>query len=90
MDSNKDIDREYLEQAGLIESLVATKGWEFVKKYIADRIQQFSNRAIIDGFKSMDEYQFYRGEVSGLRTLLVEIENNLTNLKTYREQHNIE
>lgn len=77
---------DMLMRASVLEELTTTKGWEFIKTYIAGRIQEFSNRAIVDGFKDMEEYMFYRGEVSGLRTLLIEIENNLLNLNKYREE----
>ncbi len=73
-------------KASVLEELTTTKGWEFIKTYITGRIQEFTTKAIVSGFKDMEEYQFYRGEVSGLRTLLIEIENNLLNLNKYREE----
>jgi len=75
-----------LEEAGAYEVMANTKGWELTKNFITEKIQQFTNRAIIDGFKTMDEYMFYRGEVAGLRSLLVEVDNSLQNLKNYREK----
>jgi hypothetical protein len=89
MEISKEMD-EMLKVADGFESMSLTKGWESVKFFISDRIQQFTNRAIIDGFKTQEEYQFYRGEVSGLRSLLVEVENSLMNLKNYREKQRTE
>ena len=82
-----DSKEEVLFKAGILEELTTTKGWKFITTYIQDRIQQFTNKALIDGFKNMEEYMFYRGEVSGLRSLLVEVENSLQNLKNYRDEH---
>jgi predicted ester cyclase len=43
-----------LEEAGAYEVMANTKGWELTKNFITEKIQQFTNRAIIDGFKTMD------------------------------------
>jgi hypothetical protein len=75
-----------LMEGDILEQLTTTKGWEWIKGFITNKVQEFSNRAIVNGFKTMEDYQFYRGEVAGLRSLLVEIENSLTNLKNYREK----
>lgn len=85
MELTKEMEHALME-GDILEQLTTTKGWEWIKSFITNRVQEFTNRAIIDGFKNQEEYMFYRGEVSGLRSLLVEIENSLANLKNYREK----
>jgi hypothetical protein len=75
-----------LMEADILEELSTTKGWTWITAFISNKIQQFTNRAILDGFKNQEDYQFYRGEVAGLRSLLVEVENSLLNLKNYRDK----
>jgi len=89
MELSKEQEQSLME-GDILEQLSTTKGWEWITNYISDKIQQFTNRAIINGFKNQEDYQFYRGEVSGLRSLLVEVENSLLNLKNYRDKQRSE
>jgi len=77
---------EKLERAVAFEELIRVKGWEFVKAYIENQIRAFANKAILEGFKSMDEYQFERGLVTGLRRLIGEIEGDLNTLENERQK----
>lgn len=41
--------------------------------YIADKIKSFTNDAILNGFKDMEEFKERRGVVKGLRDMVGEI-----------------
>lgn len=77
---------EMLERAGALEMMVNSKGWEHVKFWIENHIQDFANTAITKGFKSMDEFNYARGYVSGLRELLVDVSTHLEQLEDYRRR----
>jgi hypothetical protein len=88
MADNK-LELEMLEKAGAFEELIRTKGWEYIKNYIEEQIKDFANISIINGYKSIEDFNFARGQIVALRQILVEIESQLRNLNNYREQHNI-
>ena len=75
-----------LERAGAFEVLVNQKGWEYLKAYIENQIRSFANKAILEGFKDMEDYQFERGMVTGLQRLIGEVDSNLNTLKNEREK----
>jgi hypothetical protein len=64
-------------RAAAFEELVRTKGWDYILTYIQNRLTLFTNTALGEGFKSMEQYQEHRGEVNGLRNLLGEVEETL-------------
>lgn len=61
---------EQLARGGAFEQMMTTDGWKYIKAYIENKIRTFSNKAIIEGFKTMEEYKEEKGEVNGLRELL--------------------
>lgn len=77
---------EFFEKAGAYEQLVHTNGWGYVKAFIEQRLKAFTNKALLEGFSSMEEYQMKRGEVNGLRELLADIEWTLKQLEQYRKE----
>lgn len=76
-----------LERGTAFEELVRAKGWEFVKNYVASKIQSFANKAITEGFKNQEDYQYERGQVQGLRTLLGHIESAIRTLEDKRKEN---
>lgn len=77
--------RESLERAGALEQMTTTKGWEYVKAFIQNKIQTFANESIIKGYETLEEFNFHRGEVNGLRELIGEIDHSLQELHEYRK-----
>jgi len=80
---------EFFEKAGAYEQLVLSNGFKQLKAYIQQKIAAFTNKAIIEGFPTMEEYQAARGEVNGLRNLLAEVEWTLKQLEQYRKEQNV-
>lgn len=69
--------KEALGRGEAFNIMVRTPGWELIKIYIENNIRNFSNKAIRVGFKDMSEYEFERGKVEGLTSLLGHIEGDL-------------
>lgn len=82
---NNELKTQALEKAGAYEVMTGSKGWEKVMNHIQEQITNFTNRAIVDGFKTIEDYQYSRGYVNGLRELLVEVQASLDELKRFRE-----
>jgi len=81
-----DYKEEMLIKAGAFEEMTYTAGWKHIKEYISNKIADFTNRAIGEGFKDMNEYNAYRGEVVGLQNLLAEVTITLEHLKKFRDE----
>lgn len=76
---------EILEKAAAFEELIRTKGWGYIKAYAQDALNGFSARAVKTGFTSMEDYQFERGRVAGIFSILSEVENAI---QTIRDEAN--
>jgi hypothetical protein len=83
--NNEDLKKESLEKAGAYEVMSASKGWEKVLSHIQEQITNFTNRSLLDGFKTIEDYQYARGYVNGLRELLVEVQSSLDELNRFRD-----
>ena len=81
-----DYKNDMLLKAGAFEEMANTAGWKHIQDYIGGKIADFTNRAIGKGFKDMNEYNAYRGEVVGLQNLLAEVTITLEHLKNYRNE----
>lgn len=81
-----EIPNEILEEAGSYEQLVRIKGFVWMKSYVEGKLKAFANKALLEGFKSMEEYREEKGKVNGLRDLLGHIENSLQVLEAYRKE----
>lgn len=66
--------QDLLNQAATLEELTRHPGWNLVTGYIQNQIKAYTNKALIERFKTMDEYQYQTGVVNGLRGLLGHIE----------------
>lgn len=77
---------EKLEHAGMIEQMVLTKGWEFVRIFIETKIKEFSSDSINKGYKDMSEYNFFRGQVYGLLQIVGLIDDHINELYEYRKK----
>lgn len=77
---------EMLKKAGAYELMCTTEGWKHIEEYISSKIADFTNVAIMEGFKDMNEYGLRRGEVVGLQNLLIEVTNTLKNLNNFRNE----
>lgn len=82
----KQAETEMLERAGAFESFVGSKGWELLKAWVENHIQDFANQSITKGYESMDQFNYARGYVNGLRELLVEVNSHLEQLEAYRRR----
>ena len=80
-----DYQEEMLLKAGRFESMVGLEGWKEIERYVASKVADFTNRAINEGFKNLEEYNAYRGEIVGLQNLLAEVSVTLSHLKKYRD-----
>jgi len=81
-----DFKEEMLTKAGAFEEMANTAGWKHIQDYIAGKVADFTNRAIGQGFKDMNEYAAYRGEVVGLQNLLAEVTITLEHLNNFRNE----
>ena len=79
-----------IEKAGAYEVMTGSKGWESVTAHIQEQIANFVNRSLLDGFKTIEDYQYARGYVNGLRELLVEVQSSLDELNRFRESKRAE
>ena len=61
--------------------MIQQNGWKYVQAIIDATIKNFTNKALINGFKDMEEYAFERGIVEGQRKILGEIEAALKVVK---------
>lgn len=78
---------EFFEKAGAYEELVRIKGFSYLKAKMAERVQAFTNDALMgEGFKSMDEYRERRGEIKGMQQLLGDVQYTLDTLFKHREE----
>ena len=77
---------EMLTKAGAFEEMTRTNGWKWIEEYIGNKVADFTNRAIGQGFKDMNEYNAYRGEIVGLQNLLAEVTVTLQHLKKFNEE----
>jgi len=83
----KQAQEEMLERAGALEILTKSNGWKHVQAWIENHIQEFATTSITKGFKGMDEFNYARGYVNGLRELLVDVQSHLDNLEQYRRDN---
>jgi len=77
----EDAKAELVDRGIALEMLLGSPGWKFLTTYISNNIKAFSNRAIKQGFDSMEVYQFERGKIYGLSNLLAEIESSIQQAK---------
>jgi len=77
---------EVMEKAVAFEELVRTKGWGYIKAYAQDALNGFNVKAVKVGFKDMEEYQFERGRVAGIFSILNEVELALQTLQDERNK----
>lgn len=78
---------EMLWNSTAIEEMVITNGWKYVEKYIQEKLKDFTTISVNDGFKSIEDFNFARGQIVALKGIITEIESQLTNLKMYREKN---
>ncbi len=83
----KQAQSEMLERAGALEVLTNSNGWKHVQSWVENHIQEFATVSITKGFKNMDEFNYARGYVNGLRELLVEVQSHLDSLEQYRRDN---
>jgi hypothetical protein len=63
------------------DEMMRSNGWKYVKAIIDATIKTFTNKALLQGFKSMEDYAFERGVVEGQRKILTEIESAMKVLR---------
>jgi hypothetical protein len=68
---------ESLAQGQAFEELIRTTGWEYIKKYYQTKIQQFATSLLIEGNKSIVEFENARRELIGIRNLMGMVESAL-------------
>jgi hypothetical protein len=78
---------EMLERGSAFEELVRIRGWEYITAYIQNQIRLFTNKALIEGFKNQEEYQYSRGFVAGLRALMGEVDSTLQQTRNEVEKN---
>lgn len=59
-----------LEQGYAFEEMVRTKGWSFIKQYITEQIQEFTNDALNGNSALLEKALVKRSEIVGLQKLL--------------------
>ena len=63
------------------EETVRTKGWEYIKAYYLNKVQQFANSLLMEDKKEVVEFEAERRELIGLRKLIGFIENDIKVLR---------
>jgi hypothetical protein len=74
-----------LEAGYAFDDMTRQKGWDYVKAIIDGTIKNFTNKALIKGFSTMEEFNFERGIVEGQRRILSEIDSTLKVLRKHQE-----
>lgn len=77
---------EMIKEGTAYEVMVNTKGWQTLKDYVDEQLKQFQEHSLATGFKSMDEYQFSRGQAFGLYNLINEVDSKLQHLNRWRDK----
>jgi hypothetical protein len=73
---------EELARGAEFDAMTRSTGWSFVKAYVENKIKLFATTALLgEGFKTLEQYQFERGKVAGLRELLGSVEGAIQALK---------
>lgn len=74
---------ERMERGQAFEEMIRSKGWEIVQAYILNSTRDFANKVILSGFSSIEELNFERGKIVGMKQILTEIE---ASLKAFRNE----
>lgn len=75
-----------LERAGAFEEMVRTKGWEYLKAYYLNQVQQLANDLLLSPEEPIEKLEGRRQRLVGLRQLMAEVDSSLDTLKRYREE----
>lgn len=91
MDSNlteeqKQYLQETLARGVAFEAFIRSEAYAYLKAYYENAIKAFSNRAIRQGFKDMEELNFERGKVVGMSDLFGGINSALQTLEEERKK----
>lgn len=76
--------QETLDRAVKFESLTSTPGWELILSYVENQYRTFTNKAVLNGYKDISEFEKDRGIVLGLRGLIGSIQSDLEVLRNER------
>jgi hypothetical protein len=79
-------EQEAMIRATDIDQIVRSEGWKWIKIYIENAIRDFANKTITVGFSTIEEMNFERGKVVGLRQLLVQVEADIKRLQDDRKK----
>lgn len=78
--------QETIQRGSEMEVLVNFHGWAYIQSYIENSVKAFSNRAIKEGFKDLNEFNYERGRIMGMLSITAQIENDLRILKDERSK----
>lgn len=78
--------QETLQRGEAFEALIRSKGWEYVKSYYLNTVQQFATSLLLEDTKKIEEFEDERRELIGLRKLMGRIENDIKVLENEREK----
>lgn len=80
-----DFEDKMIKKGTAYEEMINSPGWESLKEYINEQVKSFADMSLTTGFKSLEEYQFIRGQAIGLQNLINEVESSITHLNNWRE-----
>lgn len=78
--------QEELKKAVAFEALKTSEAFTYLQAYYENLVKQFTNTAIIAGFKSMEEFNLERGKVLSIRSMFGDIESSLNTLEEERKK----
>ena len=77
---------EVLERAESLKHLTSLSEWKYVQAYMENSIRLFTNKAVLEGFSNMEEFNLARGEVLGFNKMIASISSDLETLENERSK----
>jgi len=79
--------REELAKGVAFEAFKHSEAYKYLQAYYENVVKNFTNKAILTGFKDMEEYREERGKVLGIKVMFEGIQSSLITLAEQRQKN---
>jgi hypothetical protein len=73
--------QQTLAAGAAFNEMIQSNGWKYVTAVVDSTIKAFTTKALTQGFKDMETFNYERGKVEGQRLILSEVQSAIKELK---------
>lgn len=85
-----ELENELLDKSSMFEELVHTRGWELIKAYYANKVQDLATKMLTGEDIEIEKFESERQQLIGIKKLMTEVTSTLDSGKRIKEQRKTE